>query len=78
MSGDVIRWLFTVNGVVKIPVLIFITLQTSPTGIHLRRLYAVLGFGTLVGERNTTKNHENKRVESCATGRGAFTGVIFF
>jgi hypothetical protein len=41
-------------------------------------LHAVLGFGALVGERDTARNHENKWVETHAIENRAFTGVIFF
>jgi hypothetical protein len=37
----------------------------------------VLGFGALVGERDTARNNENKWVSSFTTERGVFTGVIF-
>jgi len=39
--------------------------------------YVPLEFGASVGERDTTRNYENKWVEIHATENGAFTGVIF-
>jgi hypothetical protein len=34
------------------------------------------GSGALIGDRDTARNNENRRVETCATERGVFGGIF--
>ena len=53
-----------------------IHITNTPFQNPLRKLYAVTGFGALVGERDTTRNPEKKWVESDATKSGVSSGLI--